>query len=65
MSATNVRFPHQSPPLETVVVEVIEVIETEGVEILQGTSPAIGGPWKSPANGNALIPYASTLRRVG
>jgi hypothetical protein len=41
------------------------VIETVGVEVLEETLGNVDDVPTRPASGNAVIPFASTLRRVG
>jgi hypothetical protein len=65
MSPTPTIFPPPPAPPATPAVEVTQIVETVGVEVLEESlDNAEDGP-KAPANGNDVIPFASTLRRVG
>ena len=63
MSAVETIFPEadKTPP----AVEPLQVIETVGVEIVEDWQTTHAHAQKTPANANHLIPFASTLRRVG
>lgn len=43
---------------------IIETVGVEVVEVLEGQAPADVAS-RAPANGNGVIPFASTLRRIG
>ena len=65
MSAAETIFPRE-PALPTKpVADVIQTIETVGVEVLDDSPAQPADPLKTPANRNDVIPFASTLRRVG
>jgi hypothetical protein len=68
MSAIEPIFPRMPVPPEapeTPVVETTQVIETVGVEVLENTPDAIPDDLKKTAHANDVIPFASTLPRVG
>lgn len=62
MSAAESTFPNVSSVVPTPLAKTI--IDTVGVEVLDGAPHAISSDPKVPANGNHVIPFASTLRRV-
>lgn len=64
MIAAEAIFPKVPTSVPVVADGAIQVIETEGVEVLLD-SPVPPTSSKLPANHNDVIPFASTLRRVG
>jgi hypothetical protein len=65
MSAVESIFSHAPTPPPTTVGDTAQVIDTVGVEVLEDSSQPNSVDLKVPANGNDVIPFASTLRRVG
>ena len=65
MSAVEPIFPCVPTPPEPPEVEATRVIETVGVEVLENTPDAVLNHLKKTAHANDVIPFASTLRRVG
>jgi hypothetical protein len=65
MSVVEPIFPCVPAPPETPVVEATQVIETVGVEVLENTPDTILEDLKKTAHANDVIPFASTLPRVG
>jgi hypothetical protein len=65
MSAVEPIFPCVPTPPEPPVVEATQVIETVGVEVLESTPAAVLNQLKKTAHANDVIPFASTLPRVG
>ena len=65
MSAVKTIFPCSPAPAPAPLVEATQVIETVGVEVLEETLGNVDDVPTRPANGNDVIPFASTLRRVG
>jgi hypothetical protein len=68
MSAVEPIFPCvpvQPEAPETPRAEATQVIETVGVEVLENTPDAIPNDLKKTAHANDVIPFASTLPRVG
>ena len=65
MSAVEPIFPCVPAPSEMPVVEATQVIETVGVEVLENTPDTILEDLKETAHANDVIPFASTLPRVG
>jgi hypothetical protein len=55
----------ETPVAETPVAEATQVIETVGVEVLENTPDAALDDLKKTAHANDVIPFASTLKRVG
>lgn len=65
MSAVEPIFPCVPTPPATTVVEAPQVIETVGVEVLENAPEAVLDDLKKTAHANDVIPFASTLQRVG
>jgi hypothetical protein len=65
MSAVETIFPGLPAPPPEPIVEATQIIETVGVEVLEESLGNVEDGPKTPANGNDVIPFASTLRRVG
>jgi hypothetical protein len=65
MSAVETIFPCPPAPAPAPEIEATQVIETVGVEVLDDSLGNVEDGPKTPANGNDVIPFASTLRRVG
>jgi hypothetical protein len=65
MSAVRTISPCSPAPAPVPVVEATQVIETVGVEVLEQALGNVDDVPKGPANGNDVIPFTSTLRRVG
>jgi hypothetical protein len=65
MSAVETIFPSVPAPSPEHVVEATQIIETVGVEVLEESLGNVEDGLKTPANANDVIPFASTLRRVG
>ena len=64
MIAVRTIFPSPPAPTPAPEIEATEVIETVGVEVLEVPSGNVEDGPQKPANGNDVIPFASTLRRV-
>lgn len=65
MIAGEAIFPKVPTSLPVLVDGGIQVIETLGVEVLLDSPAGTASDSKLPANHNDVIPFASTLRRVG
>ena len=65
MSAVEKIFPCPPAPPLAPAVEATQIIETVGIEVLDVSLGTLDDGPKTPANGNHVIPFASTLRRVG
>jgi|GEM_PF-4161563 len=65
MSAVEPIFPCVPTQPTAPVVPTTQVIETVGVEVLESTPDAVLDDLKKTAHANDVIPFASTLRRVG
>jgi hypothetical protein len=65
MSPTPTIFPSPPAPAPAPAVEATQIVETLGIEVLEESLDDVEDAPKAPANGNDVIPFASTLRRVG
>ncbi len=65
MTAAEPIFPSVFAPFPALVVNAPKVIETVGVEVLDDSPASAANDSKTPANHADVIPFASTLRRVG
>ena len=65
MSAVEKIFPCPPAPPLAPAVGGTQTIETIGVEVLEESLGTVEDGPKTPANGNDVIPFASTLRRIG
>ena len=65
MSAVETIFQRVPTPQPEPAVEATQIIETVGVEVLEDSSGPVRENPKAPANSNDVIPFASTLPRVG